>query len=71
MGFLVALVVVVVVVVVVKLVGTGCRDVVGLVGASDGSGAPVLFSAGGATEAAGKVNVWVSVMIWCYISVSL
>lgn len=63
MGFLVALVVVAVVVVV--------GGVAGLVGALGGSGAPVLLSAGGATEAAGKVNIKVTVMIRCQISVYL
>lgn len=49
-GVLIALVVVAVV------VGTGCLGVLGLVGALGRRGVPVLFSAEGATEAAGKVN---------------
>lgn len=40
----------------VMVVGTGCSAVLGLAGSLGRTGAPVLFSAGGATDPSAKAN---------------
>lgn len=57
-SFLVALLVAVVVV----AVGTGSLGVEGLAVSFGGSGAPVLFSTGGATGAAAEINIRVTII---------